>query len=106
MAKEVRLIDANILEERVSQEPTDGMYTHEIIAAIKEQPTVDAAPVIHARWEDVRETVMYVPDVKATFTHTAETCSACKARVGFVGPKMYLYDKRCPECGAKMDLTD
>lgn len=34
MANEKRLIDANILEERVNQEPTDGMYTHEIVAVI------------------------------------------------------------------------
>ena len=49
MAKEERLIDANILEERVNQEPTDGMYTHEIIAAIKEQPTVDAVKVVRCK---------------------------------------------------------
>ena len=54
------------------------------------------------RWENVQETVMYVPEMKYTTTHTAETCSACKARVGFVGPKVYLYDQICPSCGAKM----
>ena len=63
----------------------------------------DAVPVVHGRWEDVKETSLYVPDMKYTVTHTAETCSACKARIGFIGSKPYLYDNICPNCGAKMD---
>lgn len=69
-------------------------------------PTVDAAPVVHGRWEDVVETEMYVPDMKYTVTHTAETCSACNVRIGFIGSKLYLYDNICPNCGAKMDLEE
>ena len=67
-------------------------------------PAVDAVPVVHGRWEDVKETSLYVPDMKYTVTHTAETCSACKVRIGFIGSKPYLYDNICPNCGAKMDL--
>ena len=101
MKNEVRLIDANnpYIPKYFSEHDRERFLSGLIL-----QSTVDAAPVVHARWEDVRETVMYVPDKKATLTHTAETCSACKARVGFVGPKIYLYDKHCPECGAVMDL--
>jgi hypothetical protein len=70
---------------------------------IKRIPTVDAVEVVHGRWEDVKETEMYVPDKKYTVTHTAETCSNCKVRIGFIGGKQYLYDNQCPNCGAKMD---
>lgn len=67
-------------------------------------PAADVAPVVHGRWENVQETDMYVPEMKFTITKTAETCSVCKARVGFVGAKQYLFDSICPNCGAKMDL--
>ena len=36
-----RLIDADALKELIRQEPTDGMYTEEILSAIDEQPTVE-----------------------------------------------------------------
>lgn len=67
-------------------------------------PAADVAPVRHGRWLDVQETDMYVPDLKLTATKTAETCSVCKARIGFIGAKLYLFDSICPSCGAKMDL--
>lgn len=71
---------------------------------LQDVPTVDAVEVVHGRWENVQETEMYVPDMKLTITKTAETCSECKARIGFVGAKQYLFDTLCPNCGAKMDL--
>lgn len=40
-----RLIDADALVALIQQEPTDGMYTEEIVAVIAEQPTIEAAPV-------------------------------------------------------------
>lgn len=63
----------------------------------------DVAPVRHGRWLDVQETDMYVPDLKLTATKTAETCSVCKARICFIGAKLYLFDSICPACGARMD---
>lgn len=97
-----RLIDANkFMRETYFQE---GIYPHLTIKKeIEAQPTVDAVEVVHGRWEDVRETEMYVPDMRYTITKTAETCSECKARIGFVGAKRYLFDTICPNCGAKMD---
>lgn len=47
--KKMRLIDADGLIDRIKQKPTDGMYTHEIIEAITEQPTVDAVEVIRCK---------------------------------------------------------
>ena len=64
----------------------------------------DVSRVRHGRWLDVQETDMYVPDLKLTATKTAEKCSVCKARIGLIGPKLYLFDSFCPSCGAKMDL--
>ncbi len=34
------MIDEEKLIERINQEPTDGMYTYEIIEAIEEQPKI------------------------------------------------------------------
>lgn len=34
------MIDEKKLIERIKQEPTDGMFTHEIIEAIEEQPKI------------------------------------------------------------------
>ena len=84
-----------------------GVHTakeqNELMVQPLEIEEVDAVEVVHGRWEDVKETSLYVPDMKYTVTHTAETCSACKVRIGFIGSKLYLYDNICPNCGAKMD---
>ena len=45
----MRLIDANALKDRIRQEPTDGMYTAEILEAIDEVPTVDAVEVVRCK---------------------------------------------------------
>ena len=49
MAKEMRLIAVDALKERIRQEPTDGMYTAEILEAIDEVPIVDAVEVVRCR---------------------------------------------------------
>ena len=72
-------------------------------ALIACQKAADVSQVHHGRWLDVQETDMYVPDLKFTATKTAETCSVCRARIGFIGAKLYLFDSCCPSCGAKMD---
>ena len=64
---------------------------------------VDIVEVVHGRWKNVKETECYSPDHRCTFTHTAQTCSVCNIRIGFIGAKFYLYDGYCPNCGAKMD---
>ena len=76
---------------------------HDAINSVNGIPAADVAPVLHGRWENVKETEMYVPDMKLTITKTAETCSECKARIGFVGAKQYLFDTLCPSCGARMN---
>ena len=90
--------------EAIMCEPPDAHYPQWYADKIKVIPSADVSPVRHGRWLDVQETDMYVPDLKLTATKTAETCSACKARIGFIGAKLYLFDSICPACGAKMDL--
>ena len=100
MANEKRnLIDQDLLIDSLGASDME-IFAKEVIS---EAPTVDAVEVVHGRWENVKETSLYVPDMKYTVTHTAETCSACKVRIGFIGSKPYLYDNICPNCGAKMD---
>lgn len=60
--------------------------------AVKAQPTVDVAPVVHARWENGRCTNCHTdkPVVMASVVH------------GY----MHQYQGRlnyCPNCGARMD---
>lgn len=76
---------------------------NEFLTMVNGTMKADVAPVRHGRWLNVVETDLYVPDHKFTMTKTAETCSECKARIGFVGAKLYLFDGICPNCGARMD---
>ena len=66
-------------------------------------PTADVEEVKHGYWKNIVEQELYCPDVKRTVTTTTQTCSSCKVRSGFVGPKTYLDDTHCPACVAKMD---
>ena len=97
-------IDRETAIATITSDPPDAHYPHWYAYKIKAIPAADVAPVRHGRWLDVQETDMYVPDLKLTATKTAETCSVCKARIGFIGAKLYLFDSICPNCGAKMDL--
>lgn len=89
MANEKRLIDVNVLIDRIKQEPTDGMYTHEILNVIAEQLTVDAVEVVHGEWV-VCGDGEYVPFM----------CSACGKTTSWYHAQTANF---CPNCGAKMD---
>lgn len=98
------LIVAEDLITTIRDDPNiDGEHFARMKQHIKDAPAADAVEVVHGRWKDVKETSLYVPDMKYTVTHTAETCSVCNVRIGFIGSKLYLYDNICPNCGAKMD---
>ena len=92
---DVRLIDANALEKRMAQcykemEAKNGPYDHyacgfdDAITYVEDAPTIDAAPVVHARW---REPWPY---------HTGVICGKCETHAA----RKHHY---CPNCGAKMD---
>lgn len=83
MATERRLIDVDGLIDRIKQEPTDGMYTHEIIEAITEQPTVDAVEVVRCKdckhcgceWDEDKEDMACSRTDGMTFIKPNDFCS-------------------------------
>lgn len=56
--------------------------------AILQFPTIDAVPVVHAKWQDHHCTNCYA------------VCPTCKSPNGFV---MRIETPHCPHCGARMD---
>lgn len=60
---------------------------------IKAAPAADVAPVVHARWIYVEETLA---------TSSGYCCSACR-RPRWLSPDVPEVFKYCPKCGAKMD---
>lgn len=58
------------------------------IKAVRDVPTADVEPVVHAKWKSVYGT--HRPRV---------ACTNCKYDV----KSQLKYYKRCPNCGAKMD---
>jgi Zn finger protein HypA/HybF involved in hydrogenase expression len=65
------------------------------LRALKNQPTVDAAEVIHAHWAETEATM----STKVVF------CTNCLATYKFQTNDIDLFDY-CPRCGAKMDEID
>ena len=63
---------------------------------VSEQPAVDAAPVRHGRWICKRDN----PDQPSWTTRIV--CSVC----GLISGEMVVNGNYCPNCGAKMDLTE
>ena len=68
---------------------------------VNEQPVIEAAPVVHAKWEKD-------PNERRTNGHIYDyRCSECHgtAHKGYYGNKDYrtVY---CHHCGAKMDLGE
>lgn len=82
----MRLIDA----DRIIHSPIlHTMRKKELLDTIIAAPTIDAAPIIHAKW-------MYHESENGTVF----TCSNCEYT-----PEIISDDSPyCPYCGAKMDL--
>lgn len=85
-----RLIDADALMRDIDSDVfnTESQKCYEKMR-VREQPTIDAEPVRHGRWE--LETSKYL-----------RRCSACEKVTFYCGAGRH-YDY-CPNCGAKMDL--
>lgn len=79
------LISRSALIKRIKQEPTDGMFIHEIMEAIDELPTVEAKPVVHGKWETEFTALLVV-----------YRCSECNCATA-LGKTNF-----CPNCGADM----
>ena len=87
---EQRLIDANALRTRQSINSANFNSIETIQEWIDAQPTIDAEPVRHGKWE-------MKPDPFGFF-HDIPVCSECGCTT-----KMREKTKYCPNCGARMD---
>lgn len=95
----MRLIDADALMTKLRRQPmfekTDFdkkmLYVEKSI--IDDMPTIEAEPVIHSKWE--------ITDIDHGHGHKCYHCPEC-------GRDEWRYEstRRCPNCGAKMDLED
>ena len=89
MVKIMRLIDADALLE-LYEFPPDyaevlSVPIPVLVQNIRDMPTLDYAPVVHARW------------IPQDDTFTKFQCGSCKAK-NYEGR-----ERHCPNCGAKMD---
>lgn len=83
----MRLIDADALVERY------GEPCHSFLDVIEDMPTIEAVPVVHARW------IMH---------NFGAVCSACnkKFHIDTCHPAIMPsapWWRFCPNCGSKMD---
>lgn len=111
----MRLVDADALNTMFCQECIGecaccpnalGDIVHMHCKLINEAPTLDAELVVHAKWEFVDREAFWIGDHEIWMKTGEPTirqmpvCSHCKTEFGIA----VLSYKRCPECGAKMDL--
>jgi NAD-dependent SIR2 family protein deacetylase len=84
----IRLIDANALLYRSRR--IAGMMELQVIPewCVKEAPTIDAVPVVHAMWKDHHCTNCYA------------ACPTYRVQRDF---SMRIETPYCPNCGARMD---
>lgn len=69
-----------------------------IFCVERQEPTVDAEPVRHGRWDNIPNTYMTVASKFGSYSGYATSCSVCHE----VNPNAYKTNY-CPNCGAKMD---
>lgn len=97
----MRLIDADALpyssvqiyygEDNTGKPIVVGGNAVVMSVAIKDAPTIDAAPVVHARWVHVGRMSLALP-----WTMRCSNCSC---------PSEYEHNF-CPNCGRKMDAKE
>lgn len=90
-----RLIDANALSKKwqdmldIKTGEKEEIAVYKIfeilIKRLSQEPTIDAAPVVHGEWIELHE----------ENGHEVGTCSHCR--------HVRIVDNYCPNCGAKMD---
>lgn len=91
----MRLIDADALMESLCDELGEGEVLYRIPPdAIDEAPTIEAAPVVHGRWED---------KPTGRYGQQQSWCSACRKHSGIGGIEKNRHRAYCPNCGARMD---
>ena len=94
MATKKRLIDANeliaILEKIADEDESEYFHLDEVTQEIFDAPTVDAAPVVHGRWEPRKDVPGFV---------RCSVCHDCNIYDDWPDGKKWNY---CPNCGADM----
>ena len=90
----MRPVDADIIIQNLTgmKNYYDAIALDGMIKALKEAPTIEAAPVVHGEWILERE-----PDGTPYCYH----CSVCDS--DFMRINIKTVFPYCPNCGAKMD---
>ena len=103
MAAKERMISYNVLMKHLDSciKEGKGLFKSVCVAIkcfVEQMPPVDAAPVVHAHWEE-----WWPGDCALIMTgeEMLYRCSACDAKYPDVEGFKY-----CPHCAAKMDLEE
>lgn len=93
----MRLIDADAMrDDWLENGENEYVYdTNSVLASIDEQPTIDAVPIVHARWVPVTGS----PGNGVMLGCTAYRCSSC-GRIEEENGEPYCH------CGARMDAKE
>ena len=72
---------------------------------ISDTRPADVAPVVHGRWQPVRESEMtgWQPELAGYDPIGGYICSACKEETVYDCNDNFVLSNYCPNCGAKMD---
>lgn len=93
------LIDADKLKEAFAIPCYRWFSASSIYNIINAQPTAEAAPVRHGRWDKIPNSYMSLATKDGSYSGNAVSCSVCKE----VNQNIYKTNY-CPNCGAKMNL--
>lgn len=127
-----RLIDADALEKSLTEKGDDykvsmfataddcniaRLVAFECAEEVKNAPTIEAEPVRHGKWEWFEDwgempTSCLSPQEPPELYDYGWRCSCCKEYISSAVDVRNIWDapdeepviKRCPNCGAKMDL--
>lgn len=90
----MRVIDADALSESIKRGPGTDLQKFFADVCVATAPTVDAAPIVHGRWE-------FLGPNRLNKECMCGTCSVCKVRSKYI-----VNTALCPNCGAQMCNAD
>ena len=89
----MRLIDADALKDYFTDKENPCVIQDMVLEAVDVQPTIDAEPVKHGRWEFKNN---------GRYGQTRCYCTACGKHSGIGGIRENRMKPYCPNCGANM----